>query len=94
MCTIECTPSLSPLIDRDPVFCFRKANFDLIRGHLNTIDFGDIVLNSIDVDGMVVAFYDVIYDIFERFVPKSSLRSSNKPRWHDRELTQLKKKPQ
>lgn len=92
MCTIECAPTLLPNTTRDPVFCFRKANFDLIREHLNGIDFSVIVSESSDLNDMVTSLYDIIYETFEKFIPKSSLRSSTKPKWHDRQLSQLKNK--
>lgn len=45
---------------------------------------------SIDVDDMVSQIYEMIYDTFDKFVPKSSIRITNKPKWHDKHLSHLK----
>lgn len=41
---------------------------------------------------MVDEFYETLRQTFEKFVPKSKLRSSKKPHWHDEELATLKNK--
>lgn len=92
MCLIECSPSISTTNNRNPVYCFRKANFDQIRDHLSAINISEAINNSSDVNQMVNSLHSIIYDVFEKFVPKSSVRFSSKPKWHNHQLSQLKNK--
>lgn len=89
MCTVECMPVLTPATNMDSVFCFRKADYDQIRNHLNGLNFAEIIGNSSTID-MISNFYGILYDTFEKFVPKASLRISYKPKWHDKQLSHLK----
>lgn len=90
MCTVECSPNVLKTTESDPVYCFKKADFELIREHLSTLDFLNIMRSSVDINEAVKYFYDLIYDTFEKFVPKSSIRSTNKPKWHNKQLSHLK----
>lgn len=90
MCTLECTPVVNPSADTGSVFSFRKANFDEIRDHLSNIDLSDIFGNSSNLNDSVASFYHILHDTIEKFVPKSSIRSSSKPKWHDKQLAHLK----
>lgn len=96
MCTIEFVPKVSAgANDEDSqheIYSFRKANYDNIRAHLSTFDFPNVLNNATDLDDMVQQFYDILLDTFERFVPKSRIRSSNKPIWHNKVLASLKNK--
>lgn len=88
MCTIECSPEIQPFDSPCSAFCFQKANYDEIREHLSQINFAAIF--SLSTDDMVSHLYGIIYDIFERFVPKSSIRKTYKPKWHNKQLSHLK----
>lgn len=90
MCTVECTPEILPSDDPSTVYCFKRANYDLIREYLSEINFFAIFNNMVDVNDMVSHLYSVIYDTFEQFVPRSSIRKSNKPIWFDKKLAHLK----
>lgn len=34
--------------------------------------------------------YEIIYNTFEKFIPSTSIRSSNRPKWYNKELASLK----
>lgn len=92
MCTIECSPDIFPSDNETPaIYCFRKADYDQIRDHLKKLDLINVIseCNS-DVCAMIDKFYKIIHGIFEEFVPKSTIRITNKPKWHNRELSRLK----
>lgn len=88
-CTIECHPRIFQSNEQSAHFCFRKANYDEIRNYLQNIDFTSM-LSQVDINEMVDSFYELLYSLFEEFVPKSSLRSLNRPAWYDDKLSHLK----
>lgn len=94
MCTIDFAPIVTA--DRgadlnDEVYSFRKANYDDIRAHLSSINIEMILRNHLnDVDKMVDEFYGILRNTFETFIPRTKIRSSNKPEWYDKELSVLK----
>lgn len=91
VCTIECCPTLLPSGNSSEIFCFKKANYEHIREHLLGMDFSNIFAQSNeDVNAMTERLYDVLYDTFERFVPKATVRSTNKPVWYNKNLAHLK----
>lgn len=90
MITIECQPTVCTPCDNDNTrYCFNKANFDSIREDLLSIDFNQ-VLSVVDVNEMVEVFYNILYEIFDKHVPRASIRISNKPIWFNKQLSQLK----
>ncbi|XP_031636844.1 uncharacterized protein LOC116349505 [Contarinia nasturtii] len=90
VCTIECQPkTFIRDVQNEPQFCFKKADFDGIRDYLEQVPFDD-VLNHDDINDMVKAFYDIIYEMFDQYVPRSSLRISNRPIWFNKKLSHLK----
>lgn len=90
MCTIECQPiTFNSNSTGKPIFCFKKADYDAMNDSLNNIDF-DELFNNCDINEMVDKFYNILYDLYEEFVPKSSIRSSNNPMWFDKKLINLK----
>ncbi len=97
MCMIDFTPEITPVgyqgTDINEVYSFRKANYEDIRNHLSSTNSFDVLYDfEDDVDRMVDEFYGVLRTTFQNFIPKSRIRSSNKPRWHDKELAALKNK--
>lgn len=90
MCTLECTPALIQSDDGGSIYCFRKANFNDIREYLSGFDLSGIIESSSNLNETVATLYDVLRETIDKFVPKSSIRCSNKPKWHDKQLTHLK----
>lgn len=43
-----------------------------------------------DISEMTSELYRIIYESFEQFIPKTTVRSSNKPVWSDKHLSHLK----
>lgn len=70
-------------------YCFRKANFDSIREYLYNNDF-DQMLSIVDIDEMLDEFYTLIYEIYERFVPKATIKPSSNPTWFNKQLCNSK----
>lgn len=91
-CTIECSPVCTTEDKSDPIFSFRRANYDEIREYLGGLNILDsIVSNDVnDVNCMLSKLYQIIYETFDKFIPKASLRHSNKPVWHNKQLSHLK----
>lgn len=79
-CTIDCSPCTSQNGKPDSVYCFRKANYESIRDHLNNIDLISIVSGEHDVNAMTSKLYDAIHSTFRDFVPSTTIRPSNKPK--------------
>lgn len=92
MCTIECNPVVSSTSDnKGGIYCFRKANYDEIREHLSSLNIPKTLDQcGADVNRMLETFYEILHDTFERFIPRSTIRSFNKPKWHDKKLAHLK----
>lgn len=90
MCTIECLPEILTCNSPSTVYCFQRANYDLIREHLSDINFIQIFNDMGNVNEMVSYLYGIIYETFDKFVPTSSIRKSNKPIWYDKKLAHLK----
>lgn len=82
----------------DIVMCKGDLNFGNsvswieIREHLCKCkyDFSAIWNSSFNIDDIVSYFYGVIYDTFDKFVPKSKIRKSTRPSWYNKELLSLK----
>lgn len=91
-CSVECTPIAFESSDAaKPIYCFKKANYIEIRELIATSNLNYLIKqNGDDVNGMLKVFYEFIYEVFEKCVPKSSLRMSSKPIWHDTQLSHLK----
>lgn len=91
MCMIECQPDILSSGDRNTYYCFKKADYTMIREHLESIHISNFfTAQSTNVNDMATVFYDILNDTFERFVPRAIIRSSNKPIWHDKKLSSLK----
>lgn len=90
MCTVECSPKVLPVGDSNSTFCFKRANFDQIREHLSNLDLVKAMNHTTDVNEMTSILYAAIFNTFELFVPRAVIRSTNKPIWHNKELSSLK----
>lgn len=88
--TIECDPKIYPGEDNsESIFCFRKADFDRLNDQISLYDF-QTEFADMGVDGMLQRFYEIMNEVFEECVPKSSIRKSNNPAWFSRRLCNLK----
>lgn len=89
--SIECEPKIYPnnSDSDDGVFCFRKANFDDLNEKILSYDF-QMEFTDLGVDEMLQRFYEIMNNIFNECVPKSSLRKSNNPVWYSKQLCNLK----
>lgn len=91
ICLVECNPSIIPNDNTNTVFCFKKANYDEIKDHLGEINISNIFTDStLNVNEMVEQLYGVLNEVFHKFVPKATIRSNNKPQWHNKRLSTLK----
>ncbi|CAH2087310.1 unnamed protein product [Euphydryas editha] len=72
-------------------FNFYRANYAGISDELNNIDWYHRFSNCEDVNAMVTIFYNVLYDIIERLVPKRKNRNSKYPDWFKHSLIKLLK---
>lgn len=93
--SIECEPKIMKSDDSSfQSYCFRKANYGNIRSHLENINFDNIfnMENAENIDEILLNFYNVIYDTFDKFVPKATIRPTNNPKWFTKELVNLKNK--
>lgn len=88
--SLECEPNtFNTNNDPELHYCFKKANYQVISEHLDSIDWST-VLSSDTVDEMMECFYKVIQDIFNEFVPKAIIRSSKNPVWFTKKLCNMK----
>lgn len=71
-------------------YCFRKANYEAIKEELASLDYEAVFSGSADVNDMLNKFYDSLYGIIDKHVPKASLRVNNHPPWFNKELINLK----
>ncbi|XP_037034212.1 uncharacterized protein LOC119072993 [Bradysia coprophila] len=89
-CTVECCPTVANISsdESNVMFCFRKANYDDINRYLS-----DVVLlqhSAPDVNESITTLYTNIYDVFEKFIPLATIRSSRNPKWYTKELLHRK----
>lgn len=89
-CEIECEPS--PFVSSsssEQIYCFKKAPFELIRNELANVDFHSLFENQ-NLDFMLDAFYNKCYELFDMYIPKATIRTTNHPIWYDKKLINLK----
>lgn len=87
---MECEPTVFPMDEQKrAAYSFRKANVEAINHYIENYNFESLFSIS-DLDEMIDNFYDIIYDVFERFVPKASVKKSSNPVWFNKELCNLK----
>ena len=53
-----------------PKYCFRKANWEGISDALESVDWRNLLFNN-SVDKLWEAFYDTLFSIIDKFVPKA-----------------------
>lgn len=87
---MECEPQIiKSQYSSFQAYCFKKADYDLIRSHLETIRF-DALLATENVDEMLLNFYNILYETFDQFVPRATIRPTKNPPWFTSELVNLK----
>lgn len=92
-CLFDCSPSVSSNGTPESIFCFKRANYEEIREYLESLNLSTRFSNTtIDIDEDTSEMYDILHDVFEKFVPSTTLRANNKPKWHDKQLSSLKNK--
>lgn len=67
---------------------FKSADYTLLNGYLCSFDW-DTILSSVNVDDMLGAFYDIVYNALNVFVPLKKVASGKFPRWFSRDLINL-----
>lgn len=93
MCFIDCAPCTGNNVSFGTTYCFKKANYDSIREHLTNLNLQNLFNDDRDsVNDLTSNMYRIINETFEEFVPSTTIRSTNKPRWHNKELATLKNK--
>jgi len=71
------------------VFCYYKANFDLMRTMLASVDWANLFLN-LGTDECVEAFYNVIWECIHQCVPLIATKNLYRPPWESPILKKLK----
>lgn len=73
-------------------FNFNKANFAALTEFINSFDFYS-VFNNTDINIMTIRFYEIIFEGFRQFVPKSKNRNPLlSPPWFNSDLRKLRNK--
>ena len=58
-----------------PIFCFRKANYDRIRSHIRSINWSSTLsIASQDLQTAYDNFTSIIHSLIHKFVPKTTIR--------------------
>lgn len=71
-------------------FVFKKARFDELRDYLSQVDWDAVLCNN-DLTKDLENFYTVMYESFERYVPKRKIKPKDKRKpWMNDELKKLK----
>lgn len=91
MCLIDCAPTIINNTETQSIYCFKRANYDLIRDHLVSLNLQHLFTNSSgDVNELTSQLYSLANDTFEKFVPSTTIRATNNPRWYNKGLARLK----
>lgn len=94
MCKLKCeTTDSSPRQKTHLRFCFRKADYNVIRNNLMSLKLNEKIAEcGDDVDLMLSSFYAMMNDVFEKFVPTKTYNpdAAYKPQWYDKKLSRLK----
>lgn len=83
--------------DFEYVYDFRKCNYEAIEHRLSNINWQSLLKDDQDINKAVDAFYYLVYNLFDEFVPKTKKRisTSNKyPVWFTQHIKNLKNKKQ
>jgi len=75
--------------ERRLIFCFHKANFNLMRTRLSSIDWANLFLN-LRIDDCVEALYNVLWECIHQCVPLVPVNNSHKYSWETPLLKKLK----
>lgn len=89
-----CTVDFNPLKHDDsgaavPIYCFKKANFEEMRKYMDSLNISNLI-ESDNIDEMVHKLYELIYSVFDKYVPRITPRKSNRPVWYDDKILNLK----
>jgi len=75
--------------DRNMVFCYHKANFELMKTMLASVDWANLFLN-LGIDECVEALYNVIWECIHHCVPLIVDKNLYRPPWESPLLKKLK----
>lgn len=90
VCNIETDPiQFNSNTGGEQIYCFRRADYDMIREKLNEINITDIIYDT-DLEKQVAKLYEFLHGFFDEFVPKATPRISNRPVWYDKQILKLK----
>lgn len=67
------------------VYDFNRANLPALIEAINSVDW-DAILSTTDANAATTKFYEVIYKLFDRFVPKKEPQRRYSCRWMNRNL--------
>lgn len=84
---INILPSMKPtaVITYD----FRKANYNNLNNHFNSIDWDSLFKNNSDVNIIVDLFYETITSAIKLFVPTKLKYKNSRPPWFNRQIVSL-----
>lgn len=91
MCTIECYPIITSSEGSNLVYCFKKADYNAINQNLSKTDFVGLLQECQgNVNDSLELLYTMIYETFDKFIPRATIQSSNNPSWYNKTLLSLK----
>lgn len=90
ICSIEIDPiQYSSSNGNEQIYCFRRADYDLIRDKLSEINISELIYDTV-IENQVIKLYEFLHAFFDEFVPKATPRISNRPIWYDKKIIKLK----
>lgn len=88
--TIETTSRVCP--DKEQYFYnFKKANYGQLNNMLLDINW-TVIYNLKNIDEIMSVFYEIVYDVIEKCIPKYCLKKSTFPSWFNKDLINTIKK--
>jgi hypothetical protein len=70
-------------------FNFRRANYEAMNVHLNSIVWESVLCDSLDFSVIIHNFYTVIQNAINMFTPKVAKNKTHYPQWYSSELKSL-----
>ncbi|CAH2108022.1 unnamed protein product [Euphydryas editha] len=92
--SIEITPSRNKHLKLSHKLIFFKGDYDLIKKELSDISWEDELLPLNDLNDMVDKFYQIMYKIINKHIPKIKKCSNGHPVWSNTHLIYLLKQKQ
>ncbi|KAJ0180561.1 hypothetical protein K1T71_003965 [Dendrolimus kikuchii] len=88
--TFICLGAPYQIMSSFPIFkyCFLEGKYAIINDEIQSIDWSSRLNNS-SMDLSVNSFYEVIYDIIRKYIPKRRTKTNNFPIWFSRPLIHI-----